>query len=116
MRGKTGKRACAQGCEGNEPRQFRVKFTGNPASGGSGCAVYAHCELRKQKILRYSLEFSKKKLRYAFDPNDRWQAAVHPHASCKMWTYTTPCGQAAGESLIIPFLITLGKPKGQPAC
>ena len=49
MRGKTGKRACAQGCEGNEPGQFREKFTANPASGGSGGAVYAHCELRKQK-------------------------------------------------------------------
>ena len=58
MRGKTGQRACAQGREGNEPGQFRGKFTGNPASGGSGGAVYAHCELRKQKILRYSLEIS----------------------------------------------------------
>ena len=63
MRGKTGKRACAQGREGNGPRQFRAKFTVNPASGGSGGAVYAHCELRKQKILRYSLEFSQTKLR-----------------------------------------------------
>ena len=52
MRGKTGQRACAQGREGNEPGQLRVKFTENPASGGSGGAVYAHCELRKQKILR----------------------------------------------------------------
>ena len=63
MRGKTGKRACAQEREGNEPRQLRVKFTGNPASGGSGGAVYVHCELRKQKILPYSPKFSPKKLR-----------------------------------------------------
>ena len=58
MRGKTGQRACAQGREGNEPVKLRAKFTENPVSGGSGGAVYAHCELRKQKILRYSLEFS----------------------------------------------------------
>ena len=66
MRGKTGQRACAQELEGNEPRQFRAKFTVNPASGGSRGAVYAHCELHKQKILPYSPEFSPKKLRCTF--------------------------------------------------
>ena len=36
-------------------------------------------------------------------------------ASCKMWTYTTPCGQAAWKSLVISFLTTLGKSKEQKA-